>query len=336
MEPPSLSVVVPVYRNHDTLDELVERLLQALAPTGRRFEILLIDDGSPDDSWSKIQALGSEHVEVVGIRFSRNFGQHPAIAAGLEHARGDFTVLMDADLQDEPEHIPLLLSKLEEGNDVAYTVNVDDSGAGASRVTSAIFHYSFSRFAQVDVPRSIGTYRAFTRRFRTAVLSYPERGALYGPLMLYMGFTAAFVPVRRLPNRVGSSGYTFLRRLQLAADTLVSYTNVPHRLLLVFGSTIACASLVYLAVLVVDYFVRGPKIASGLTLLLGITLLFMGTVLLSLGILGSYLFRVFQEVLGRPRYLVADVIDQDPLGDRYLSEPRQATRSQSLSIEPTS
>lgn len=313
MEPTSVSVVVPVYGNEGSLDELVDRLLGVLGRMRRRFEILLIDDGSPDGSWKKIEALGAEHHEVVGIRLSRNFGQHPAIAAGLERARGDLTVLMDADLQDEPEHIPLLVSKLEEGHDVVYTVNVDDSGAGASRLTSALFHYSFSRFAQVDVPRSIGTYRAFNRKFRSAVVSYPERGALYGPLMLYMGFTAAFVPVRRSVNPGGSSGYTFLKRLQLAADTLISYTNVPHRILLFLGSGIACASLGYLAVLVVDYFVRGPKIASGFTLLLGVILLFMGAVLLSLGILGSYVFRVFQEVLGRPRYLVAETVDVEPL-----------------------
>lgn len=315
MEPlGSVSVVIPVYRNEAFLDELVDRLVNTLTGMGRRFEILLIDDGSPDRSWQKIEALSTRHQEVVGLRLSRNFGQHPAIAAGLERARGDVTVLMDADLQDEPEQLPLLVSKLEEGSDVVYTMNVDDSGAGSSRFTSALFHYSFSRVADVDVPQSIGTYRVFNRKFRQALVSYPERRPLYGPLMLYMGFTAVFVPVRRKPSPTGSSGYTFLRRLGLAADTLVSYTNVPHRILLFFGSTLAGASALYLIVLVVDYVIRGAKLASGLTLLLGITLLLMGAVLLSIGIVGSYVFRVFQEVLGRPRYLLAEIIDAQPLG----------------------
>lgn len=311
--PGSVSVIVPVYRNEASLEELVERLVRTLTGTGRRFEILLIDDGSPDRSWEVIERLGAEHPEVVGLKLSRNFGQHPAIAAGLERARGDATVLMDADLQDEPEQLPGLLSKLDEGSDVVYTVNVDDAGTGSSRFTSALFHYSFSRLTHVDVPHSIGTYRVFTRKFRDALLSYPERRPLYGPLMLYMGFTAAFVPVRRQPSKTRTSGYTLLKRLGLAIDTLATYTNVPHRILLLLGTVLTSASVVYLAVLVIDYAIRGPELASGLTLVTGIVVLLMGAVLLSVGIVGSYVFRVFEEVLDRPRYLLADTIDAHPL-----------------------
>ena len=310
----SVSVVIPVYRNEAVLDELVERLVRTLRTYGRPFEIVLVDDGSPDRSWERIQALSGLHPEVVGLKLSRNFGQHPAIAAGLERARGDATVLMDADLEDEPEQIPLLLAKLDEGNDVVYTVSVDEAGAGTSRLTSAIFHYSFSRITQVDVPRAIGTYRVFNRKFRDALLSYPERRPLYGPLMLYMGFKTTFMPVPRRRTR-GSSSYSFLRRLSLAADTLVSYTNVPHKILVFFGSALAGASALYLVALVLDYVIRGPEVASGFTLLLGITLLLMGAVLLSIGIVGSYVFRVFQEVLGRPRYLLTEAIDHRPLDD---------------------
>ena len=328
--PGSVSVVVPVYGNEASLDELVAQLVATLASLGRRCEIILVDDGSPDRSWDSVVALTAEYPEVVGLRLSRNFGQHPAIAAGFERARGDATVLMDADLQDEPENLPALLSKLDEGSDVVYTVNVEDTDDGGGfSPTSALFHYSFSKVAHVDVPASIGTYRAFNRKFREALLSYPERRPLYGPLMLYMGFTAAFVPVKRRPRRDGESGYTFVKRLALAAETLVSYTNVPHRILLFFGSALAGISALYLAALIVDYVVRGPAFASGTTLLLGITLLLMGAVLASLGIVGSYVFRVFQEVLGRPRYLLAEKIDDDPLGiaaDRSAHRPVTSIR----------
>ena len=312
----SVSVVIPVYRSEAFLDELAERLVATLTRDGRPFEIVLVDDGSPDRSWERIEALSAAHPEVVGLRLSRNFGQHPAIAAGLERARGDDTVLMDADLQDEPEHIPLLLAALAEGSDVVYTVGVDDVGGDASRLTSTLFHYSFSKVTQVNVPRAIGTYRAFNRKFRDALLSYPERKPLYGPLMLYMGFKATFVPVQRAQRARGSSTYSFSKRLSLAVDTLVSYTNVPHRVLMFFGSALAAASALYLVALVADYVIEGPQLASGFTLLLGITLLLMGSVLLSIGIVGSYVFRVFQEVLGRPRYLLADEIDRAPLAGR--------------------
>lgn len=315
MEPlASVSVVIPVYRNEASLEELVERLVRTLTEVGRQFEILLIDDGSPDRSWEIIQALGATHPEVVGLRFSRNFGQHPAISAGFERARGDLTVLMDADLQDEPEQLPSLLSKLEEGSDVVYTVNVDEAGGASSRLTSALFHYAFSKVTNVNVPPGIGTYRVFNRKFRQAVLSYPERRPVYGPLMLYMGFTASFVPVHRRASAVGESGYTFLKRLRLAADTLASYTNVPHRALLFLGTALTVGSALYLVVLVADYLIRGAALASGLTLLLGVVLLLMGGVLLSIGILGSYVFRVFEEVLGRPRYLLAETTEPEPFG----------------------
>jgi len=237
-------------------------------------------------------------------------------------------VLMDADLQDEPEQLPVLLSRLDEGSDIVYTVNVDEEGAGTSRLTSALFHYSFSRVTRVDVPKSIGTYRAFNRKFRDALMTYPERRPLYGPLMLYMGFTAAFVPVSRRPRTVGRSSYTFLKRIALATETLVSYTNVPHRILVVFGSTLVTASATYLVVLVIDYLIRGPVLATGVTLLLGVTLFLMGAVLTSIGIVGSYVFRVFQEVLGRPRYLLAEIVDAEPLGANGSSASTNTVRTE--------
>jgi len=313
MDRRSVTVVLPVYRNQEFLDELARRLVDTLAGTGRMFEILFVDDGSPDASWETIRRLASTYSEVGGIRLSRNFGQHPAISAGFERATGDVTVLMDADLQDAPEDLPLLLEQLDQGADVVYTVIVDERGTGRTRLTSALFHYAFSRVANVEVPPSIGIYRAFNRTFRCALLSYPERRALFTPLMLYMGFKTAFVSLPRREREDGGTSYTFGKRMSLAVETLVSYTDVPLRLLVVTGSAITALSMGYLVVLIIDYVVRGKVFASGITLLLGVTLLFMGTVLASLGVLGTYIFRVFQEVLGRPRYLVSETVDASPL-----------------------
>lgn len=313
MRPGSVSVVIPVYRNEQFLEELARRLIETLEGTGRAFELIFVDDGSPDASWEVITRLAARHPEVVGLRLSRNFGQHPAIAAGFERAAGDATVLMDADLQDEPEHLPELLAALDAGVDIVYTVSLDESGSTRSRFTSALFHYSFSRLTNIDVPRAIGTFRVFNRAFRDALLTFPERRALYGPLMLSMGFRAAFVAVPRPTRPGGGTSYSFFKRLSMAVETLVSYTNVPHRLLVVTGFIVSLASAAYLVVLVLDYALRGPTFASGVTLLLGMTLLLMGAVLMSLGVVGTYVFRVFQEVLNRPRYLLAERVDATPL-----------------------
>jgi polyisoprenyl-phosphate glycosyltransferase len=309
----SVSVVIPVYCNEAQLVELCRRLTETLRGSGRRFELILVDDGSPDRSWEVIEDLASRGSEVVGLRLSRNFGQHAAIAAGFERAAGDATVLMDADLQDEPEQLPALLDALQQGADVVYTVNVDPGRPGVRGLTSMLFHYSFSKLTSMDVPQSIGTYRVFNRAFREALLSYPERRAVYGPLMLSMGFRAAFVPVNRRPRAGGGSSYTFTARLSLAVETLVSYTNVPHRVLVFGGFIVSLLSTTYLVVLIVEYFVQGRSLASGVTLLLAVTLLLMGAVLMSLGVVGTYVFRVFQEVLNRPRYLLSERVDKQPL-----------------------
>jgi dolichol-phosphate mannosyltransferase len=299
-----ISVVVPVYRTGAFLEELHRRLRATLDPTGRPVQVVLVDDGSPDDAWSKICELSANDQRVLGVKLSRNFGQHPAIAAGLAHADQELTVLMDGDLQDPPEAIPELVQRVESGCDVAFTVT--ESTATRSRLTSMSFNYVFSRVASVDVPPGLGTMRAFNRRFREAVLAFPERGVLYSALMLYVGFTTTFVSIPRAEREDGGTGYNFWARLSLAVNTLVSYTNVPHRLLVGFGCSVTIASFIYLVVLVIQYAIAGRQLASGVALLLGITILLMGTIIVSIGIVGTYVFRVFQEVLGRPRYLVQE------------------------------
>ena len=193
---------------------------------------------------------GAERPEVVGLKLSRNFGQHPAIAAGLERARGDVTVLMDADLQDEPEQLPALLAKLDEGADVVYTVNVDDVGRRSlAPHVRALPLLVLESSPHVDVPQAIGTYRVFTRKFREALLRLSGATAALRPADAVHGLHGRVRPRHARAAAEGTSGYTFLKRLGLAVDTLVSYTNVPHRILLFLGTALAAASALYLDVL---------------------------------------------------------------------------------------
>src|SRR6185312_1996472 len=190
-----ISVLVPVYNNEQTLEPLCARIAAALA--GQEYEVLLVNDGSRDGSWDVLSRLAAANPRLKAIGLSRNFGQHPAIAAALDHASGDVIVLMDADLEDPPESIPALVSALSERRcDIVYTVKegVDDTGRD---VTSAFYHYVFSRIVGVDVPHRLGTFRAFTRKVALALRSFPERHVLYGPLMFFVGFRYAIVPVTR-------------------------------------------------------------------------------------------------------------------------------------------
>lgn len=298
-----ISVVVPVYNNADTVAELARRLSATLA--GSAHEIIFVDDGSIDGSTEKLRDLASVNHRIRVIFFSRNFGQHPAICAGFEHAGGDQVVLMDADLQDRPEDIPQLVAGLRDGVDVVYTIKRAAKVGLSSRVTSLIYHFIFSKIVRVPVPVNIGTFRAFTRKFNLALLRYRERNILYGPLMFYMGFKSSYVEVVHESRPSGRSSYSFRRRLALAVNSLISYTDIPHRVSLYIGGLLIMGSVVYGIAVAAQYFIFGRGLPAGITLLLLITILMFGSLMVSLGIIGSYLFRVYQEVLRRPRYLVA-------------------------------
>ncbi len=301
----SVSVVIPVFNNAASLDELIARLIDVLGARDDPFEIVLVDDGSSDASWEIIAKRARADERVVGVRLSRNFGQHPAIRAGFERSSGDVTVLMDADLQDRPEEIPAMLNALSDDVDVVFTTWTSGEEEMRERLSSRIFHTVFARFADVDLPRNVGTLRLFTREYRIAVLDYPEGGAVYGPLMAQMGFTPAWVEVVRDTPQGRKSSYTFRKRLRLAVNTLITYSDLPYRAVSWLGIGLVIASFAYLVSLIVQYAIDGRSVPSGITLVLTIQLLLSGAVLICLGVLGAYLFRIFREVLHRPPYHIA-------------------------------
>ena len=309
---PHVSILVPVYNNETTLQALVERLRQSLAAVD--YEVVLVNDGSHDGSLALLKILAAADARLKVISFSRNFGQHPAIAAALEHARGDVLVLMDADLEDRPEHIPALVGALAEaGCDVVYTTK---SGAAASarNLTSDAYHQVFSRAVGVPLPRHLGTFRAFTRKVRDALLRYPERHVLYGPLMFYVGFRHVVVRVER-GTRPGRSSYSFAKRLRLAINSLVTYSDLPPTLFAIIGAVMVALPLLYAAVVLLQYLVMGQSLPRGLTIVVLLLSAFGGTIMLALSVLGVYIFRIFQEVLARPRYIIDETLNLDEVSD---------------------
>lgn len=302
-----ISVVIPVYNNAATVEELASRIDAALKPGP--YEAIFVDDGSLDDSLARLRRVASSNPSAKVISLARNFGQHPAISAGFEHAKGDIVVLMDADLQDRPEDIPLLLGKLRDDVDIVYTRKARPEEEATVRITSALYHYVFARITRSPRFAEIGTFRAFSRKFLSALLQYRERNVLYGPLMVYMGFKSAIVEVVREGRRSGSSGYTFGKRLALAVNSLISYTDIPHRVSIYIGSVLFAGSVLYGAVVLVQYLIYGRSLPAGFTLVLMMLTLMLGSLMISLGIIGSYVFRVYQEVLQRPRYLIAEKVN---------------------------
>lgn len=318
--PELASILVPVYNNAPYLAELFERLARAFDPLPERtFELIFVNDGSRDESWKIISELAASDNRVKGLQLSRNFGQHAAISAALEHASGDTYVLMDADLQDRPEIVPDLLEKLAAGgHDIVYTLKIGGDDGWTKRMTSHAFHSFVGRSTSTETAANIGTFRAFNRKVAMALAQYRERAIVYGPLMHTLGYDVAFLPVGR-DERIGSrSSYSFRKRAALAFQSIVSYSTLPQRLLLWSGGIISAATLAYLAIVVVQRLLGLEALAEGLTLLTALVLFFSGIVLFSLGILGWYLFLIYREVLSRPRYHIQNSLNfpVDPDGRR--------------------
>ena len=301
MVDPEISIVIPVYNNAESLVELTRRIHGVLQE--RHYEIIYVNDGSRDDSLKVLRQLAEDYPSVFVISLTKNFGQHPAISAGFEHARGELLVLMDADLEDQPEYIPQLLDKLNHETDIVFTVKKQTN----SRFTSALYHACFSHIVKVSVPQGIGTFRAFSKKVLKAMLQFTEVNILFGPLMFYIGFKYTFVHIDASSPPRRKSGYTFARRLLLAMNSLMTYTEFPHKVFSYFGMILIFLSMGYGSVIIVQYLLFGRSLPGGLTLIIVFLAFMFGSMMFSLGIQGFYVFRVFQEVLHRPRYLIDEI-----------------------------
>ena len=308
-----VSIVIPVYNNAPTLRPLAERL--ALTLTDEPYEVIFVDDGSRDDSLGVLRQLAAGDARVKVVALSRNFGQHPATNAGMVHASGDAVVFMDADLQDRPEDVPMLLARLRDADrpvDVVYTVKAERHDTLFTRLTSKLFHAAYARLTGMAVPLGVGTFRAFSRKVLMELLRYEERNILYGPLMFSMGYAHDFLVVSHDRREHGRTSYNFGKRLALAVNAMIRHTDIPYRLFLSLGGATVAGSILYALFNILQYLVYGRILMSGLAVIIVLLLFFMGTVFVALGLLGIYIFQIFQEALRRPRFHVAQTFNLDP------------------------
>jgi polyisoprenyl-phosphate glycosyltransferase len=308
-----LSVVVPVFNEEDTLRELHGRLSAALPPV-EAWEVILVDDGSIDGSWQLMRELAAADPLLRLVRLSRNFGHQAAITAGLEASRGEAVIVIDADLQDPPELIPELVSRWRDGYDVVYAVRSERAGENRVRLMSISFFYKvLRRIAGNDIPENAGDFRLVSRRVVDALASMPERARFLRGMTSWVGFTQTGVEYRRDPRYAGSSKYPPRKLLRLALDGIVSFSTVPIKLVAWLGFALVAFCLVVLGwTLYTRFFTHAAP--QGWTSLLVVVLLLGGVQLLSLGIIGQYVARIFDEVKQRPLYLVAETVETPRVG----------------------
>jgi dolichol-phosphate mannosyltransferase len=303
-----ISVVAPVFNEQAVLDELVRRLTSALEPVAP-YEIVLVDDGSVDGSWAEMRRLRDSVPSVRLVRLSRNFGHQAALSAGLDAARGDAVVLIDADLQDPPEVIPALVAKWHEGYDVVYAVR--RSRADESRfklLTARAFYALMRRLTSSRLPPNAGDFRLISRRAVTALQEMPERARFLRGMTSWIGFRQTGVEYDRVGRYAGESKYPPRKMLRLALDAITSFSTIPIRAVTLLGFLLV---LFCVGVLAWSLYVRffTDHHAAGWTSVIAVVLLLGGVQLLSLGVIGQYVARIFEEAKQRPLYLVDEVVE---------------------------
>ncbi len=298
-----ISVVIPVYRAESCLEELYRRLRAALESVTADFEIVLVEDCGGDRSWPLIVELAQRDPRVKGIQFSRNFGQHYGITAGLDHCDGDWVVVMDCDLQDRPEEIPRLYAKAQEGHEIVVARRGKRSDPLLKRLSSWLYYSVFSWLADMDYDPQAGNFRIVSRKVVANYRNMRERSRFFGSLINWMGFPASSIDVQHDERFEGESTYTFGKLWRLGAETIIAYSDKPLRLAIRFGFFIAfCAFLYGLYILFLALFHGSP--VTGWSSLI-VSVYFIGGIIIAiLGILGIYLGKTYDETKRRPLYVI--------------------------------
>lgn len=303
---PTLGVVVPVYQGEPTLDELHRRLTAALGALTDDWQIVYVDDGSPDRSWPMLERLAASSPRVTALKLIRNYGEHVAITAGLDAVDADHVAIMACDLQDDPAALPSLLEAARTtGADLVLTRRLRRQDAFLKRTLARLFYALVQFFVKVSYDHRVGNYRLLSRRAVTLFREYRERTRNVNAIMAIMGVPTTTVDVQHQPRGGGSSGYSLYRSARMAFHVLVGYSEVPLQLVVMLGATIAAiATLVLIRALLgaphPDAAVQAIHTATAVLVLLG------GLIILAIGTVGVYLTKSFVESMKRPLYFVAD------------------------------
>jgi len=304
------SVVIPVYKSQETLPLLLERLAQVLPGVAEAFEVLLVNDGSPDGSWQVVQGLADRYAWVQGIDLLRNYGQHNATLCGVRAARYEVIVTMDDDLQHPPEEIPHLLARLEEGFDVVYGIPRQRPHAWWRNGFSAFTKVVLSYVMGIRAIRDIGSFRAFRTNLRQAFANFNSPELILDVLLSWGTTRFATVPVEQMQRPRGGSNYTFSKLAQVALMVLTGFSTTPLRLASVIGFLFTLLGGAAFLYVVIVYFTAGS--IPGFPFLASLISLFSGAQLFALGIIGEYLARVFDRTAARPCYAVGGRTGKGP------------------------
>lgn len=305
MTTPDLSFVVPVYQSSATLQALANAVFEQVTSMHCSYELLLIDDGSTDDSWDIIAELSTQYPQVKGIRFSRNFGQHYAITAGCRQAHGDWIIVMDADLQDSPDQIPILLNKAKEGFEVVLAARTQRQDGLINRATSWLFFKLLAYLTGSSFDSSVGNFGIYSRKVIREFNKLQEPVRIFSVMINWLGFPSAKIPVPHQARPLGKSTYNFSKRLHLALDIILAYSDKPLRLMVSAGLGLAVFSFLFGILTLIRYFL-GQITVLGYSSLMVTLVFFFGILVAMLGLVGLYIGKIFEAVKNRPLYIITE------------------------------
>lgn len=300
-----LSIVSPIYKGEKMLDELVRRITVSVAPITDEYEIILVNDQSPDDSWNVIKRICKEDKHVKGVNLSRNFGQHYAITAGLSKSSGEWVVVMDCDLQDRPEEIPNLYHKAMEGFDSVFAQRVERQDTFMKRLSSTIFYKVFSFLTDSKQDKSVANFGIYHRKVVNAILAMGD-SIRYFPIMAqWVGFRKYYLPVIHAEREIGKSSYNLFKLLKLASDNMIGFSDKPLRLMLRFGFYVVLLSLFFAFYTFVKWSLGLIEVGGFTTMTISIWLA-VGILTMMMGITGIYIGKIYDRVKGRPIFIIGE------------------------------
>lgn len=303
-----ISVVSPVYKAENIIEELVKRIKQSLISITDDFEIILVNDCSPDNSWSKIAQECTKDNRVKGINLSRNFGQHYAITAGLNYVQGEWVVVMDCDLQDRPDEIPNLYKKAQDGWDIVYARRVNRQDKLLKRLSSAIFHIVFSYLSGLKSDASISNFGLYHSNVINEYIKMKEVARSFTSLIHYLGFKSCAINVKHSGRHDGETSYTFSKLIHLTSDVILSNSNKPLKLTVKLGFLISFFSFLLALYNVFAHYIGIIKVAGFTSTIFSIWFV-GGLILFVLGIVGLYIGKIFDQVKERQLYIIKEIIN---------------------------
>jgi len=305
-----ISIILPCYNEEDNLNELHSRLSDVMEAIGEPYEIIFVDDGSTDNTLDKLIDICKTDKQYRIFQFSRNFGHQQAISAGLDHAQGDAVIMMDTDLQHPPELIPALIEKWKEGYEIVYTIRNDPPGTSLfKKMTAKIFYKLINTLANINIPENSADFRLLDKKVVEQLRLIKEKPKFFRGLIGWVGFNKCAVYYDASPRHAGKSKYTVWKMIKFAYDGITSFSAFPLHIATALGVMVSFISFLY-AVYAIYARLFTNQTLPGWTSVLVAVLFLGGVQLLSLGLIGGYLGKAYEELKQRPSYIIRDIIDQ--------------------------